>query len=149
MERFIPAPPAAIFDLLADPARHQKIDGSGAVRGAKGGSQRLALGSRFGMAMKMGVPYAMVSTVVEFEENRRIAWRTRGPTPLGRFAAGCIWRYEIEPVDGGSQVCETWDISRESALPRPLVRKAAAETRRNMAATLGRIDEIVAARRRR
>src|ERR1700712_5590888 len=104
VERFIPAPPEAIFDLLADPARHREIDGSGALRDAKAGSQRLTLGSRFGMAMKVGIPYSMVSTVVEFEENRRIAWQTRGPTPLGRFAAGRIWRYEIEPADGGSLV---------------------------------------------
>ena len=33
-ERVIPAPASAIFDLLADPHRHAKIDGSGTVHEA-------------------------------------------------------------------------------------------------------------------
>src|SRR5215212_7794352 len=99
VERVIPSPPGPIFDLLADPSRHRDIDGSGTVRNAKRVPERLGLGSRFGMSMKLGLPYSMVSTVVEFEEDRRIAWQTRGPTPLGRFVAGRIWRYELEPVD--------------------------------------------------
>ena len=81
------------------------------------------------MSMKMGVPYSMVSTVVEFEDNRRIAWQTRGPTRLGSWAGGRIWRYEIEPVDGGSLVRESWDISEESAITKPLVRKGGGEDR--------------------
>ncbi|MGZ8752464.1 MAG: DUF952 domain-containing protein [Acidimicrobiia bacterium] len=142
VERVIAAPPEAIFELLADPRRHQEIDGSGTVRDAKGEPQRLALGSEFGMSMKMGVPYAMVSTVVEFDDNRRIAWQTRGPTRLGSWAGGRIWRYEIEPVDGGSLVRESWDISKESAITKPFVRMGATKTRENMAKTLARIEEI-------
>ena len=146
VERVIPAPPEAIFDLLADPARHREIDGSGTVRDARGEAQRLTLGSRFGMSMKMGVPYAMVSTVIEFDDNRRIAWQTRGPTKLGSWAGGRIWRYEIEPVDGGTLVRESWDISEESAITKALVRKGAAKTRENMAATLVRIEDITTTR---
>jgi uncharacterized protein YndB with AHSA1/START domain len=142
VERVIPAPPEAIFDLLADPNRHQEIDGSGTVRGAKGEPQRLVLGSQFSVSMKMGVPYSMVSTVIEFEDNRRIAWQTRGPTRLGSWAGGRIWRYEIEPVDGGSLVRESWDISQESAITKPLVRKGGAKTRENMEKTLARIEQI-------
>jgi uncharacterized protein YndB with AHSA1/START domain len=142
VERMIPAPPETIFALLADPSRHQEIDGSGSVRDAKGGSQRLVLGSTFGMSMKMGIPYSMVSTVVEFDDNRRIAWQTRGPTRLGSWAGGRIWRYEIEPVDGGSLVRESWDISQESAITKPLVRKGGAKTRENMEKTLARIEQI-------
>lgn len=29
----VAAPPAAVFDLLADPRRHAEIDGSGTVKG--------------------------------------------------------------------------------------------------------------------
>jgi uncharacterized protein YndB with AHSA1/START domain len=145
VERVIPAPPEAIFELLVDPTRHREIDGSGTVRDARGASQRLALGSQFGMSMKMGIPYAMASTVIEFEDNRRIAWQTRGPTRLGSWAGGRIWRYEIEPVDGGSLVRESWDISQESAITKPLVRKGAAKTREHMAATLERIEEVTTA----
>jgi hypothetical protein len=126
-----------------DPQKHREIDGSGTVRDAKGASQRLTLGSSFGMSMKMGLPYSMVSTVVEYEENRRIAWQTHGPTKIGKYVGGRIWRYELEPVGGGTRVSESWDIRQESAATRPLVRKGAAKVRKDMAATLERIDKLV------
>jgi uncharacterized protein YndB with AHSA1/START domain len=143
VERLIPAPPEAIFGLLADPRRHRDIDGSGSVRDAKGEPDTLELGSTFGMSMKIGLPYSMVSTVVEFEPNRLIAWQTRGPTPIGQYVAGRIWRYELEAVEGGTLVRESWDITHESPLTKPLVRRGAAATRKNMAATLVRIEELV------
>ncbi len=144
VERVIPASPASIFELLVDPARHRDIDGSGTVRDAKGEPQRLELGSSFGMSMKMGVPYSMVSTVIEFEENRRIAWQTRGPSMIGALVGGRIWRYELEPVDGGTRVRESWDITQESVLTKPFARQAGKQTRTNMAATLERIEALLA-----
>jgi uncharacterized protein YndB with AHSA1/START domain len=145
VERFIAAPPEPIFDLIADPGRHRDIDGSGSVREAKQPGTRLALGSSFGMAMKMGMPYSMVSTVIEFEENRRIAWQTHGPTAIGKKVAGRIWRYELEPGDGGTLVRETWDLSKESLLTKPFAKRGATHTRENMARTLERIEGIVTA----
>ena len=143
VQRVIPATPDAVFDLLADPDRHHDIDGSGTVVAAKEGSQRLALGSRFGMSMKMGLPYSMVSEVIEFDEGRRIAWQTRGPTRLGRYVGGRIWRYVLEPVEGGTLVTESWDITREAAVTRPMVRRGAGQTEKNMAATLERIEDVL------
>jgi uncharacterized protein YndB with AHSA1/START domain len=146
VERFIPAPPEKIFDLLADPARHRDIDGSGTVRDATSGSQRLALGSTFGMSMKLGVPYSMVSEVIDYEENRRIAWQTRPPISWGaRFAGGRIWRYELERVDGGTLVRETWDVTQEASLSKPLVVRGAKKTAENMDKTLARIEQLVTA----
>ena len=106
VERVIPAPPEKIFALLADPSRHQDIDGSGFVRDAKEPSQRVKLGDKFGMAMKRGVPYSTVNTVIEFEDNRRIAWKTCSPGVVGKVRGGPIWRYELEPVDGGTRARE-------------------------------------------
>lgn len=144
VERFIASPPEPIFELLVDPARHRDIDGSGTVQGAKGGSERLTLGSTFGMSMRLGVPYSMVNTVVEYEENRRLAWQTRGPSLMGRFVGGRIWRYELEPAEGGTLVKESWDISQESPFTKPLVKRTAGSaTRKNMAATLERIERLV------
>ena len=143
VERVIPASPEAIFALIADPARHREFDGSGSVRDPKGPTQPLELGSRFGMSMKIGVPYSMVSTVVEYEPDRRLAWQTRGPTAIGQYFGGRIWRYVLEPVDGGTRVSESWDITQESAFTKPLVRTAAAATRKNMAATLERIESVL------
>jgi uncharacterized protein YndB with AHSA1/START domain len=145
VERLIAAPPEAIFALIADPSRHPEIDGSGSVRQAKEPSQRVGLGDRFGMSMKIGLPYSMVNEVVEYEEDRRLAWQTRGPGPVGRHVGGRIWRYELEPRDGGTLVKESWDISQESPFTRPVVRRGAAQARRNMEKTLERIEAVVTA----
>jgi uncharacterized protein YndB with AHSA1/START domain len=114
VERVIAAPAADIFRVIADASRHPEIDGSGAVVKAKPGApERLALGSVFGMSMKMGVPYVMSNTVIEFEPDRRIAWKTVFSGFLGRFVGGRIWRYELEATDGGTLVRESWDISQD------------------------------------
>ncbi|MDO9496257.1 MAG: SRPBCC family protein, partial [Nocardioides sp.] len=90
----IDAPPAAVFAILADPRQHQRIDGSGTVQGTVSGPERLTLGSEFGMDMKMGASYKIKNRVVEFDEDRLIAWRHKG---LHR------WRYELAPTpDGGT-----------------------------------------------
>jgi uncharacterized protein YndB with AHSA1/START domain len=142
VERVIPAPPEKIFDLLTDPTRHRDIDGSGTVRAAKTGSERLALGSKFGMSMKAGIPYSMVNEVIEFDENRRIAWQTRPPWGA-KLGGGRIWRYELEPVDGGTLVRESWDFSQEAGLSKPLVARGRKHTVTNMEKTLARIEELV------
>lgn len=100
----VPAPAKDIFDLLADPRRHSEIDGSGSVKAAHDDAPaRLSLGAKFGMDMKIGVGYSMTNTVVEFEENSRIAWRHLG---------GHIWRYLLEPVEGGTKVTEQFDWAK-------------------------------------
>lgn len=144
VERVIPAPPEKIFDLLADPEQHHVIDGSGTVRDAKGEPQRLTLGSTFGMKMKMGLPYSMESEVIEFEDGRRIAWQTRPPS-IGKYlAGGRIWRYELDPVDGGTRVRESWDISQEKGAKWLVgLDGARKKTRESMAKTLENIERIV------
>jgi len=142
VERVIAAPPEKIFELLADPSRHHEIDGSGSVKEAKEGSTRLALGDRFGMSMKLGVSYSMVSEVIEFDENRRIAWQTWPPNDFAaKLAGGRIWRYELEPVDGGTLVRESWDISQERV--KFVVRPSRGKTKKAMEATLERIEQVV------
>ncbi len=144
VERVIPAPPEAIFDLLADPAKHPLFDGSGTVKQAtEAGQERLSLGATFGMSMKMGVPYRMVNTVVEFEDGRRIAWRPSMRGPLGGLIGGRVWRYELEPTEGGTRVKETWDISSDRL--KPLLRRGRLpdRTRANMEKTLERIEQLV------
>ncbi len=141
VERVIPAPAKDIFDLLVDPDRHVEIDGSGTVREARSGGRRLGLGDAFGMNMKLGASYSTRNVVVEFVEDRRIAWRTMAAGPIGWFVAGRTWRYELEPVDGGTLVRETWDISTERFPSRLAVGRMADMTRTNMERTLANIEE--------
>ncbi len=144
VQRVIPAPAEKIFALLADPHRHQDFDGSGTVRDAKNVPDKLKLGSTFGMSMRLGVPYSMVSKVVEYDENRRLAWQTVPPFPLvKKVTGGRIWRYELESVEGGTLVKESWDITHEGVLSKPAVKMAADQTRKNMEATLARIEEVL------
>lgn len=99
----VPAPAADIFNLLADPRRHHEIDGSGSVQAAElDAPERLSLNTKFGMKMKILVPYKMMNTVVEFEEGARIGWRHIG---------GHVWRYILEAVDGGTKVTEQFDMN--------------------------------------
>ena len=145
VERVIAAPPEAIFALLADPRRHKDIDGSGTVRDAKDVPGQLELGSTFGMNMQYGGSYSMQNTVIEYEPNRRSAWQARPPRTHGgiwrQLFGGRIWRYELEPVDGGTRVRESWDISKERN--KLLVRGYGPKTKKNMEATLERIEQLV------
>ncbi len=106
----IAAPPATVFAILSDPRQHPRIDGSGNVKGSISGPDSLELGSEFGMDMKQGASYKIKNTVVEFEQDRLIAWRHMSPHR---------WRYELSPTaDGGTAVTETWDLSHCNPLMR-------------------------------
>jgi uncharacterized protein YndB with AHSA1/START domain len=142
VERVIAAPPQRVFDLLADPRRHREIDGSGTLVEAVDGPERLSAGAVFGMDMRIGGPYRMTNTVVEFEEGRRIAWQPRPANALARKAiGGRVFRYELTPVEGGTLVRETWDISQERV--PPLLWGMRGITKRNMEKTLQRLEERV------
>ena len=133
----IAAPAQHLFDVVADPALHAGIDGSGTVRAVHEGSPaRLSPGARFGVAMHLGVPYRITNTVVEFEEGRLLAWHH-----LGRAR----WRYRFDPVEGGTRVTESWDFSRSPlllALALRLVRFPS-RNRAGMERTLERLEAQV------
>jgi uncharacterized protein YndB with AHSA1/START domain len=140
VERVIKAPAAAIFSVVTDATRHPEFDGSGQVKKARdGATEPLTLGATFGMSMKMGLPYNMVNTVIEFEPGRRIAWQSRLSGPLGPLLGGRIWRYELEETGEGTRVTESWDIRLDRQgflLKRGPVGKATAD---NMTKSLERL----------
>jgi hypothetical protein len=131
--RFVPAEPQAIFDLLADPAQHATIDGSGSVRSSNDDApKRLALGTKFAMSMKLGVPYKITNEVVEFDEPSLIAWRHMG---------GHIWRYRLRSVEGGTEVTEEFDWRPAKSA---LVLKVTGVPKRNAKAIEATLDRLVA-----
>jgi uncharacterized protein YndB with AHSA1/START domain len=140
-ERDVAAPAHDIFEVLADPAQHPLIDGSSSVVRPLGGNpERLELGSRFGMAMRLIVPYTIHCRVVEYEADKLIAWAHFG---------GHRWRYELSSLDVSresgrkTRVTETFDWSTSHF---PLVIEALGFPARNlpaMAHTLERLDRHV------
>jgi uncharacterized protein YndB with AHSA1/START domain len=131
----VAAPAQDVFDVLADPAQHSAFDGSGTVQSLASGPQRLALGSRFGMRMRIKVPYRTDNTVVEFEEGRRIAW-----CHVNRHR----WRYELEPLaDGSTRVTETFDGRTALFPPSLLLINALANNQVAVAKTLVRLKDHV------
>ena len=132
-----------IFAVLSDPSRHPLIDGSGSVRGARAGNpDRLYLGARFAMDMKIGGRYRVTNEVVEFEPDRVIAWR---------HFNGHIWRYTLAPDTSAPDtvrtlVTEQWD---PAGAKRQRLLSLLRFPRRNaagMQATLVRLGELVEAR---
>ncbi len=132
----IDAEPEAIFDLLADPRRHGTFDGSGTVQDTRvSAPDRLSDGAKFGMKMKLGpLPYTISNTVIEFEEGRRIAWRH-----LGRH----VWRYVLEPVDGGTKVTEEFDWGASVFPPALQLAGYPVRNARSIEQTLLRLAEVV------
>lgn len=132
--RVIPAPRQRLFDVLADPAMHPRIDGSGTVVApAAGAPRRLGPGARFGMGMRMGLRYRTPNRVVEFEEGRRIAWM---------HFSRAVWRWEFDDAEGGTRVTESFDWS--GARVRPIMARFAAGNAVAMRRSLELLERLVA-----
>jgi Polyketide cyclase / dehydrase and lipid transport len=111
----VQAPPDVVFAILADPRQHARIDGSGSVGSVIAAPGRLsAKGQTFTVRMKLfGVPYLIRNRVVEFEQDRRIAWR---------HVTANRWRYELAlGPDGGTTVTETFDPTRADGITDAVV----------------------------
>jgi hypothetical protein len=85
--------------------------------------------------MRIAVPYRIGSEVVEYEPDRRIAWchfyKHR-------------WRYELEPVDGGTTVVtETFDARTALWPPGLYLLNAYDSNQTAVAKTLVRLKALV------
>jgi uncharacterized protein YndB with AHSA1/START domain len=134
----IAAPPERIFALLTDPAMHPRIDGTGSVLSVQDGAPgRLRLGSTFGMNMKIGAPYKILNTVVEYDQDRLIAWR---------HFYGHRWRWRLEPIgDGRTEVTETFDWSTTRVPLLLTLTPFPRRNRRGMEKSLARLADIASA----
>ena len=128
----IKAPASKIFDFISRPNNHPLMDGSGTVKGAFKGPDKLYLGAKFGMKMRIGIPYFVTNQVVEFKENHVIAWQ---------HLMKNVWRYELQKIDDNTTlVIESWD-GRE-ALSRWWVSDAGKWVPKAMAKTLVNLKQI-------
>ena len=133
----MPFSPAQIWSVIASPQGHVDMDGSETVKGVASGPAELEQGSTFRMKMRLGVPYLMRSTVVEYEKQRLIAWAHRGKHR---------WRFELQPLNGGTQVTESFDWST-SISPKFIERMGyPVRHEANLVLTLERLEAVVASR---
>ena len=126
----INVPAEKIFAILSNPHRHKEIDGTKTIQENISGPDKLVLGSKFGMKMRLGINYRIQNTVVEYEENSLIGWRH-----LGRW----IWCYELVNIGPQmTQVTETFDASRAPLISKAWLslRKAYPWTQKAVAKTL-------------
>ncbi|HUY16334.1 MAG TPA: SRPBCC family protein [Acidimicrobiales bacterium] len=131
--REVAAPASAVFALLADPRQHRAFDGSGSLHEVREGPERLFLGATFAMNMKIGVPYFTRNVVVDFVENKTIAWH---------HVVHCVWRYELEEVPGGTQITESFSYDNPAGLA-VMAMGFPERNRRAMEATLERLEALV------
>ena len=115
--REIAASASKIFELIADPAQQPRWDGNDNLAEAATGQRVRAVGDVFSMTVTKGS--VRENHVVEFEEDRRIAWRPARP---GQEPPGHLWRWELEPIDTSrTRVIHTYDwtqLTDEERLPR-------------------------------
>jgi hypothetical protein len=129
VSRRICAPAHDIFHILANPARHLELDGSGSLRGAVSAGMISGVGDVFVMRMHFAHlgDYEMNNHVVEYEQDRRIGWEPeagRGHPAAATGSAqpsrwGHRWSYQLTP-DGpdATVVSEIYDCARVPAEER-------------------------------
>lgn len=113
----IDAPAQAVFAVLADPARHAAIDGTGWVRESLDGRPLTAAGQVFRIAMyhpnHPDGNYQMANRVQVFDPPRAISWEPGQDAGDGslRFG-GWVWRYDLDPAGPyGTTVILSYDWS--------------------------------------
>ena len=145
--RRIPAPAAAIFAIVADPAGQVAIDGSHMLVAAPDAARLEAVGDAFTMDMDREAlgdmplgKYQVLNTVTKFEQDRLLEWNV-GSAERGPF--GHVYGYALEPVDEDvtdvTSYCDWSGISdalRERIAHWPIVPKMALIT------TLEKLDAL-------
>ncbi|MEJ2886259.1 SRPBCC family protein [Actinomycetospora aeridis] len=115
--RRIEAPRESVFAVLADPASHAAIDGTGWVREALDAQPITEVGQIFGMGMfhsnHPDGDYRMHNRVEVLEPPRTIAWQPGQYGPDGEIGyGGWSWRYDlVEDGPGATQVTLRYDWS--------------------------------------
>jgi uncharacterized protein YndB with AHSA1/START domain len=131
VSRPIAAPAAKIFQILADPANHPALDGSGMLRATPEQTVPSRAGDTFTMAMYLPDlgSYLMLNRITTLEQDRRIVWEpTPGDTVSSRNAKlpvgasqGYAWGFELEPHGDTTTVTEMFDCTEADRCVRDAV----------------------------
>jgi uncharacterized protein YndB with AHSA1/START domain len=130
--RRIAAPAAEIFQILADPAKHPVLDGSGMLRPTPDQPVLGQVGDTFTVAMYLPDlgDYLMLNRVIAFERDRLIGWE---PTPGDEVASrnaelpigasqGYNYGYRLQPDGEATLVTEIFDCTEADQSIRDAVR---------------------------
>jgi uncharacterized protein YndB with AHSA1/START domain len=125
--RRIDAPAEAVFAVLADPATHAAIDGTGWVCEPLDPETLTRVGQVFGMGMyhpdHPDGHYRIHNRVEVLEAPRAIAWQPGTYAEDGVWSSGgWVWRYDL--VDDGPHACRvtlTYDWSAVPAAVREYI----------------------------
>jgi hypothetical protein len=153
VSRDIPAPAGTIFSILARPAAHSELDGSGMVQTALEDAVISQVGDVFAVNMfndEMG-DYVMENHVVEFEPSRRIVWEPvmrSIENPEFKDAVGDSayqqWGWQLDPLDDRrTRVTEFFDCSRSPEWLQEAVR-GGERWRLEIEASLENLEKMVA-----
>jgi iron-sulfur cluster repair protein YtfE (RIC family)/uncharacterized protein YndB with AHSA1/START domain len=142
VERIVPAPPEAVWALLADVTRTGEW--SPECRGARwlDGATTAVAGARFRGVNRWGLwRWTRVCEVVVAEPGRELSFRT---VPEALKPDSTLWCFVLEPVEGGTRVVESYELVQPlpEVLQRAIVRSAMphhADMRPHMALTLERL----------
>lgn len=108
-------PAARVFAVLADPATHAAIDGTGWVQESLDQAPLTEQGQIFRMAMYHGSrpdgDYQTANKVEVFDPPRSIGWLTGQEKSDGELeVGGWLWRYDLAQLDeSGTEVTLTYD----------------------------------------
>jgi uncharacterized protein YndB with AHSA1/START domain len=123
----VPAPADAVFMVLADPASHAAIDGTGWVCEPLDDERLTTPGQVFRMNMyhpdHPDGQYVVANQVRELDPPHAIAWEPGTEDDEGHLSfGGWSWRYDLAPVvDGGTQVRLTYDWSGATPQAREVI----------------------------
>jgi hypothetical protein len=131
VSRSIAAPAAKVFQVLADPANHPTLDGSGMLRAAPAQAVPSQVGDTFTMPMylpELG-DYLMLNRITAFEQDRQIGWE---PTPGDAVASrnarlpigasqGYSWGFRLQADGDTTIVTEVFDCTEAAQVIRDAV----------------------------
>ncbi len=120
----VEAPAAEVFAVLAEPANHAAIDGTGWVRDSLDGESLTRTGQMFRIGMyhdnHPDGHYEMANKVIAFDQDRAIGWEPGQAGDDGEVEfGGWTWRYDLEPAEPQqTRVTLTYDWSAVPAMLR-------------------------------
>jgi hypothetical protein len=150
VDRKIAADPAAIFDVLRNPAGHVAIDATGMLMSADG-EPAAAVGDRFVVHMDRDSlrdvdlgEYDVTVVIETFEADREIAWSIDGTMqpPMGH-----VYGYRLDPIDDGTLVTSYYDWSNLHEQYAGFADRFPIISEASLRATLGILARTVAAGR--